>query len=1008
MQPDFQFICSDPIGPHAAKPKLVPFEPTPNNPFANGAQLHTELKTYSYTYSLTKTAQEYFEKEGYYFHWPRRADKHPHGCCDVQRALCELDMHRLISENAVSAQYTVAEVGGNMLRTEAVIRQSGLSSRVRMRYLIPNHCPGDEKRWMSRRQRSVCRHDWQECSCAQADVVIGTHVGYYFTPDEFAQCLEKTSKSLTAWMIVHRIDDAYGSICDGELKWRLWDDRKVRAEASKNGHSYTHPLNSWMFQSPVATCRGPLFITQVKQVCETYILKFELSTKDAFIPTRLPTTWEAVLRNQSSGDITNLLSGPGKTPATEIIPLMRYSPSTTCHSICGVIFVDTREQSSVIIPKGLIETLGTHAVFQERTPTLHRTLVATATRILRASGCPAEIMAEAVIHASILAMYRHLEKETALAGRSVDAHRALITAHSKAIDFKGIEKDTFCRRWMIWCRPKSWAPDFESEEAREFQTTEQEIASLCRARVKPQLTTPTPVGGLAFEPRTEFRQPAPEPMTPGSKITIGVNQRKVSMRPDMKPAGIVFGDYVPTRVAKNVDAAVLALTQRILRVPIADPEPGAWAEVERWREDPSSGYGLDIGAPFVLTKSACAVWASRFPESRRTKILNAWDSVQRHGLHKADMVVTMIIKSEKGAPLTDNKATVPRGVYCNKEQALAIAGPVMSHIGKRIRANFSLFDRRPLIWANGCTGEELGAWTDDVMDSHPDWVCLVADQTKFESARTQGSSDAWVRISRQFCDDEFYREYVDLSQNVRIKNYAQDVQADTKYKLSSGRAETSVQTVLDNLAGVRKALGEPNTSPYHFTDPDAISTASYCAMVNGDDDLIFMPPNFITTEEWDNAQKTLGFDAPAKIVPFYNSEFCRCRPWPSSRGTIWGVMIGRTLSRLGWYIDSGNIIDPNAIALGLQGGNNHVPFVRLLLKKMIEIARPKVAAPTNEWSLRSGEAAEPSGATYDMLYQVYGLTKQDEEDFAILLESVHTLPSMITWGHLDHCMEIDE
>jgi hypothetical protein len=190
---------------------------------------------------------------------------------------------------------------------------------------------------------------------------------------------------------------------------------------------------------------------------------------------------------------------------------------------------------------------------------------------------------------------------------------------------------------------------------------------------------------------------------------------------------------------------------------------------------------------------------------------------------------------------------------------------------------------------------------------------------------------------------------------------------------------------------------------------DSIENWRYAAVVNGDDGCAGGPRGLFDLDAWNRSTAELGFNTTASICEWWQLEFCRNRPWPSSRGTYFSVMIGRLLARLGWQVKGTAEWSPLAVALGLRDHTLHVPFVRVLIQRIIDLSPMPhpVAAPTREWVLRGAGPADPVPATWDMCMALYGLSQDDEERFASLLATATEMPIVLHWPHLRRCLDVD-
>jgi hypothetical protein len=87
-----------------------------------------------------------------------------------------------------------------------------------------------------------------------------------------------------------------------------------------------------------------------------------------------------------------------------------------------------------------------------------------------------------------------------------------------------------------------------------------------------------------------------------------------------------------------------------------------------------------------------------------------------------------------------------------------------------------------------------------------------------------------------------------------------------------------------------------------------------------------------------------------------------------------------------------------------------VPFVRKFIARMIAVASLPLPppAPTHDWSLRGAGPADVVPATWDMCMALYGLGQDDEQRFEELLATVTSLPVIVHWPPLRHCLDVDD
>jgi len=1004
----FRFPYTGPAGPLAANPKLVEL------------RMEGEDTVYSYGHSVRPGSRDYLANLGIRLEWKRGARPHGHPVCDVLRTLAETEMHRLISAADSRPHITVVEFGANILRTESILRQLGLSSRVAIRFMMPALQQGDDLRAIARVGRVTCSHTVEQCcdvglfgaapDCAVADFACSVHSAYYSTAEAHAVFLDRATRRKEGFHVVHRVDDAFVSVCNQELTGRVGRDGVGTYRAEENTYSYTHAPNGFMFNGPHLTSVGPLCTEVVYRLGDVYVVRMWISATPLFVSVPRPFRFQDVTQEGFDGIVTAIPSGPipDELPAM-LNGIAVVTPSMRVHSLFGVIFTDTSDHPTVVLPRGLVPALAALAVGQVRTPALLRTITAHCLKLMKTNMCPADLLPDIVTVAPIVALLATVERETALLGRAVVTHSGLLAAHTRAVGWGGVARDNMCRRGALWCRPGMCLDDFESPEAVVFRPHDDTtiFKRLVQSRTTVHLDRPYYVQDLAFPPMSERKPKPTPPQKPGSRVRLLPDPPPPRLLEQMRLVGLGMSDAVPTYVDKTQEAAYDAVTQRVNADNGLTPDPEAWELVARARANPTSWFYIPIPPEgYDCTREEFAHWAElNYHANRVTQLLRAWDSLTERPLCQEDMAMDGLLKLEKGA-----MQSTARGIYANRDRAIAASALQFKALGRLLRATFDPRLNGPLCWVSGVTGLEFGAWWDHQRRGHPDWLALVYDQMRFEAARKAESRDAWNKTARKLDPDPDFQFYVEHSGVTKVTFERERVSAKVVHSLTSGKGETSVWSEVDNQASSLTALGEPVAdlrSVWGPPDPDLVR---YAAATNGDDGVILHPPGFLTLEGWDAGNARLGFLAESYICHPWNAEFCRTRPYPSSLGTYWSVMIGRILARLGWYIDAGNPVSPLAIAIGLRDSTHHVPFVRLLIARMIELGGPVLpeAARTNEWNLRGDEPADPTDETYAMVQHVYGLTRDDEDDFGRLLKTLREFPVVVTWGHLQACLDVDD
>lgn len=956
---------------------------------------------FSIRHSLTPEHAAYFAKGGIKLDWRKPNNRrHQHGACNISRGLAEWHMWDLINSTHQDSRLSIDDIGSNVARTDAMIRQAGCSGRVRMHFMVPDILPGDSRRRMAVSGHEHCSHRLQECNCGnKPDFAVSTHCLYYLTPDDIGRALLHRYGQHLMYGIVHRMDQVSGALVAGDLTYRMHLDGMIHAEAANDSHGYVHPPNDWMFQQVIATSSGAVYSEVLYHQFDSYILRFTLANHDVIYRTPRSATFDSVLQENVYGDKLRLSAGMTHEMRTLMSLAPHELPSVDIHAYSSYVGVVVGTENRAFIPKHLISTLAADMAYTERTLSSLRTAVARCRSICNHSGVPAELLEPIVLYAPVLAWLRNLSKETAILGRAVATRRRLIAAHQDALNLKGVSKTHAC--WSL--NPFNWCNrDFETDEAVRFTPREPDFVEYCiKTRIPCVVAAPVVLGDR------QFVSPSEPKSRELPKLALGCSYRHVG-EPRVPPndgnqflsaGGIVFPTHVPTLVPFTQDSAVLALCQRTLKDYGVPPDPLAWDMITKKRRDKNSALcdPYVFKEPEVLNETNVNTWIEHYPENQRKAFYDAWKSLSEtnNQLNARDFRMGGFIKLEKGVP-AHIQGTTPRAIFSMSPRAAVCACPIFKLVGQSYRMKFG--PENVIFWASGHTAEELGAYFDRAYDLFgPEMMVIDTDQEKFEGHRSLESFTSYYSINDLWCHSRKYGSCVRHMRRAKVVFPRDATVATITNKLASGTGDVSLLSFVDNAATVVYSMGEP------IIDDEV----QYVAMANGDDATLF---GLFTQKHLDAAYhkaRDLGFETTVALLHPRKSMFCRNRPWPSDRGTIYGPCIGWIIARLGWHVKDPRGWSPGAVARGLQNTCNHIPFLRLFIAKMIEVTKEEPQAPTPEWAFRSTVSANPVPESYAMCYEIYGLTESDEQDFAHLLSSVTVMGTALNWPHLEHCFKVD-
>lgn len=150
----------------------------------------------------------------------------------------------------------------------------------------------------------------------------------------------------------------------------------------------------------------------------------------------------------------------------------------------------------------------------------------------------------------------------------------------------------------------------------------------------------------------------------------------------------------------------------------------------------------------------------------------------------------------------------------------------------------------------------------------------------------------------------------------------------------------------------------------------------------------------------------------------YHASFCSARFWPTEDGKcVLASGPGRTISKSGYVVNPPHGVDTDSLArgdaLGRYKDNAAVPFSRLYWKKVIDLTADVQAATTSKMkreakhATHSTELHHPCDESYVMMEELYGLTRDHEHEYGLLLDSVKALPCAVDYAILANAMVVD-
>jgi hypothetical protein len=161
-------------------------------------------------------------------------------------------------------------------------------------------------------------------------------------------------------------------------------------------------------------------------------------------------------------------------------------------------------------------------------------------------------------------------------------------------------------------------------------------------------------------------------------------------------------------------------------------------------------------------------------------------------------------------------------------------------------------------------------------------------------------------------------------------------------------------------------------------------------MALGDDIVVQGDPEVVRSPFGERLALIGWTPKPRVAFELCDVDFCSRIPWPSTNGIKFAARPGRALARFPFSAVHPCPVDVGTKAYGLYLDNAHVPFLRRYLERCLELHPVKAQLKTQEWQFRPSSdtpIAHPVDGTWVMLYELYGLTRADEDAYASRLQA---------------------
>jgi hypothetical protein len=983
---------------------------------------------------LAKHDVDYWKSRKINFTWLEDSSTTAHGIAAGERMLAIRSALKTIrTRNPEKSFLKVGAIDCNPSRILVTCEDLDLSGSMSFHFNTPiNHGAAAIAGQRVADHLPGCNCD-RPCSCANdVDALLYTHSAYSLGPAGIIHAMS-LNKAKIALVIIHHVEGHYSTLCHGQVKCERTpiDGNLMTCKTKGNTVAHSHPPTEWLSAgSKQVSDRwdedDSLVWTLMDSIGDTHVYLFEI-VGDHLSP-QTNNALSIALDSDELKFINTLSKAAPKTKAAQADFQQVHLPAQkVVITDSDVILQTSRNETVVLIPRGLIGELMLIATVTERSPLLLNLLVARGKSKCKDLNLPPDKVATAVLYASVVAMYANLEEETAVIGSTNRMFAKLRGVHAEVLRGKGLRDMTCWERFYqslscidclpffhLACLPRQ--QDHDTNQAMAWR----DIVNTGYSVKMPDQITYVPEGEKLFlKPHLQPKVGLYD-LAPGTSLKIGEPNAKhlrQAKSERMQLVGIGFTDVVPYNVPNSFMCVVMALNIRLLK-PVEGPsDPDIWNEMRKEMsnfedyQDPRYNFAtlpedkvfvpdMSFG-PSYVDDATFLLWAKRFPANKCNLLLAARAKQFSHEADDMDRATSVetLVKIEKTGMLTSDGPTPsnPRAISSPAITGAVVTDPCMHIIGTALKELNSDFTK-PLVWPAGKSAEDFGEWFDEYRIHFHAMGPLVYVLIDFSDhdARQQDAAQKFIRAvfqhngaPRDLCRFLRQRSYPHGKAQGKPIFFKSDVA-----KTLSGEGKTYSGNCIMAQASMNRITGPPHND-------------THASSLSGDDVLVVSHTGFILEkmELMPELCEKLGIKLKTKLVyNIFDVEFCQLLPWPTADGTVWGPKIGRSLYRLGWTTSTA----PNmyGTAKSLAVSCSHIPMLSNYIDAILRLAAPTDVI-VRSYSVQATERRTVHPTALAFAEARYGVSLQTIISFGEMMDKITQLPVLCNFTYLRRMCEID-
>jgi len=861
---------------------------------------------------------------------------------------------------------------------------------------------------------AYCHHTVDQCCvCAGAPMsFLSVHSIYYLTKPQVLAAVTRSIGGVMA-VVYHAYEAPYGHMCLGDVEYEVKGDGTVVSQTRGNSHAYHHSISEWIKDGYFDDGHNAM----------AWVVKMTIGS------TRVALFYRTIPGLRASPQALSMDIGTSLGHVTYTGPIV-YQPITTYTAAERTIFGTFKlEQpyysllSSIIvgsvnpvaIPKLLITQLVTAMAYKPRNADTFQQCCQMAKNLTRKFDIPDGRVEGIVTWAPILAFVRLREQSKALWVLKND-HSGVLAWYNAGLNFAASWWDYAYNRYRVVIAVFSAGCTLMMlylMHRRQLGVSPVTIMFTILGSAAVLYTlfnaplTPAFAGAVIKYPGVEVFDDICYEGTP-----ILAQDPKAKVKGDPVPCrpghgasmqAIVFAQGMPVQPRSCFHNEYIAICNRVT---MANPVPQnvqrmVWTMMRaQYEEQFWSLIAPDGDYPVMAHRNE---WLRRFTVPRRRILAAAMTKAEvelepEYASSKAFVKREFLLKFDQEGSYDLS----PRLIQGRTPEYQVHTGPWTLAFSKYLAKKWK-FPESHVIFTSGMNANALGRLVEQAIqylqETFPGQqiVAGVDDARLWDGTQDEPAIRFELDIYSRFSKPTYVSKALNMQVECRGRT-PHGVKYQTKYKRKSGDGNTSCGNSMLNAWDHITSLCVVSGETVHGV------LSKVVMLVCGDDNYV-LGCNWLR-QHWMSIEpilEQLGLLPKIQIFDdWMMADYCSGWFYPSSRGLIYGPKIGRMLTKMGWSRTS--VTDgpmwARAVALGLKRDVNHVPVIRAIIAKTLQLTEGIDASPLegkvrDEFRPHVVEEGEATDETMNFLLKRYDVDVTTVQDCERVIARVTQLPARI-------------